>query len=63
MWVSKNKESGKRIKSRREIAIKGMRKKGRMCATCGLANGHDSQNYVKKKKRKVGVNLAQAKQV
>ncbi|XP_031106196.1 protein FAR1-RELATED SEQUENCE 1-like [Ipomoea triloba] len=46
--VSKNKGSGKRIKSMKEIAIKGMRKKGRTCATCGLANGHNSRTCLKR---------------
>nr|GMD10470.1 protein FAR1-RELATED SEQUENCE 5-like [Ipomoea batatas]GMD76459.1 protein FAR1-RELATED SEQUENCE 5-like [Ipomoea batatas] len=61
--VSKNKGSDRRIKSRREIAIKGMRKKGRTCKTCGLANEHDSRNCVKRKKRKLGVARAQTQNV
>nr|GMD45669.1 protein FAR1-RELATED SEQUENCE 5-like [Ipomoea batatas] len=46
--VSKNKGSGKRIKSMKEIAIKGMIKKGRTCATCGLANRHNSRTCLKR---------------
>nr|GME05679.1 protein FAR1-RELATED SEQUENCE 5-like [Ipomoea batatas]GME12440.1 protein FAR1-RELATED SEQUENCE 5-like [Ipomoea batatas] len=47
--VARNKGRGKRLKGGREIAVT-MKKPGeRTCATCGLANGHDSRNCVLRK--------------
>ncbi|XP_031106255.1 protein FAR1-RELATED SEQUENCE 5-like [Ipomoea triloba] len=47
--VARNKGRGKRLKGSREIAVTMKKPGGRTCATCGLANGHDSRNCVLRK--------------
>nr|GMD39213.1 protein FAR1-RELATED SEQUENCE 5-like [Ipomoea batatas] len=47
--VARNKGRGKRLKGGREIAVTMKKPGGRTCATCGLANGHDSRNCVLRK--------------
>nr|GMD86830.1 protein FAR1-RELATED SEQUENCE 5-like [Ipomoea batatas] len=42
--VARNKGRRKRLKGAREIAVASKKKGERTCATCGLANGHDSRN-------------------
>nr|GMD27316.1 protein FAR1-RELATED SEQUENCE 5-like [Ipomoea batatas] len=43
--VARNKGRGKRLKGAQEIAMTVKKRGERTCATCGLANGHDSRNY------------------
>nr|GMC64729.1 protein FAR1-RELATED SEQUENCE 5-like [Ipomoea batatas] len=47
--VARNKGRGKRLKGGREVAVTMKKPGGRKCATCGLANGHDSRNCVLRK--------------
>ncbi|XP_031111988.1 uncharacterized protein LOC116015962 [Ipomoea triloba] len=47
--VAKNKGSGKRLKSAKEIAVEKKANEERTCATCGKSDGHDSRNYVLRK--------------
>nr|GLL41940.1 hypothetical protein DM860_016817 [Ipomoea trifida] len=42
--VARNKGRRKSLKGAREIAVASKKKGERTCATCGLANGHDSRN-------------------
>nr|GMD97838.1 protein FAR1-RELATED SEQUENCE 5-like [Ipomoea batatas] len=44
--MAKNKGSGKRIKSKRELAIEARARGERKCAACGLYGRHDSRNCV-----------------
>nr|GMD80999.1 protein FAR1-RELATED SEQUENCE 5-like [Ipomoea batatas] len=51
--ISKNKGSGKRIKSAREKAADKVKKDGRKCATCGQQPArHDSRNCLLNPNRK-----------
>ncbi|CAA0841204.1 Unknown protein [Striga hermonthica] len=45
---SKNKGSGKRMKSNKEKSIESAQKKQRLCKTCGERVGHDSRTCPKK---------------